>query len=150
MHRRRNQAGSLVEAICGFALLFPLLVLIVFVTIEASQAYVIGRYMNEGATMAARALAEEYHYNHNLPSDAATQQAIFSNIRIQNMISSNQQFQVSAQDWQTTNDPKYVTVHVTYIPGVGNPPNPPFPNPNILNLGSAFAITVSSTYRLLN
>jgi uncharacterized membrane protein YgcG len=80
----------------------------------------------------------------------AAQQAIFYNIRIREMLSSNTQFSIPASGWQTATDPKTVTVVVTYIPGIGQPANPPFPNPNVLNMGSAFKIAIPATYKLVS
>lgn len=149
MRKLRNSHGMLAEAVSALALLLPLIVLIIFVAIQGSNAYVIARHMNQGAQIAARSLAEEYLVNKDIENDTSAQQAIFSEIRLKDMISANSQFSIPANGWQTQNDPKTVTVVCTYIPGVGNPPNPSFPNPDILGLGSNFTISMSATYRLI-
>ncbi len=148
MKRHRNQCGMLSEAVSSLALFIPLLVIIIMVTIQATQAYLIAKNMSRAAQIAARTLAEEYQSNSQIATDTSAQQAILDNIRIPQMVSSNQQFNIPSTGWQTTVDPKTVTVVVTYIPGVGSPANPPYPNPNILNMSSLFKISADSTYRI--
>lgn len=149
MRKSRNASGMLAEAVSSLALLLPLIVVIVFVAIQGSNAYVIARHMNQGAQIAARSLAEEYRTNKDLDTDTNAQNAIFSQIRLKDMIASNTQFTIPSGGWQTNTDPKTVTVICTYIPGAGNPALPPFPNPNILGLGASFKISMSATYRLV-
>lgn len=148
-NRRRNSSGMLAEAVSSLALLLPVMLIIVFVAIQGSNAYVIARHMNQGAMIAARSLAEEYLVNNDIVTDTAAQQAIFSEIRLKDMISSNSQFSIPSGGWQTATDPKTVTVVCTYIPGAGSPPNPPFPNPDILGLGANFKVSMEATYRIL-
>lgn len=145
----RKQSGMLLaEAVSIMALFLPLIVLVVFVSIQASQAYVIARNMNQGALLAARGLAEEYRKDPDIVTNKSKQDAIFYQVRIDEMISSNEQFSIPKDGWQTASNPKTVTVVVTYLPGAGNPPNPAFPNPDILGLGNAFRIAMPATYRL--
>ncbi|MDZ4834601.1 MAG: hypothetical protein SGJ27_12555 [Candidatus Melainabacteria bacterium] len=148
MKHRRNQSGMLTEAVSSLLMFIPLLVVVILVTIQATQAYLIAKNMSRAAQIAARSLAEEYKSNSKLATDSSAQQEIFDNIRIPQMVSSNQQFAIPKNGWQTTVEPKTVTVVVTYISGVGTPVNPPYPNPNILNLSSAFRISADSTFRI--
>ena len=67
----------LAEAVSSLALLLPVMLVIVFVAIQGSNAYVIARHMNQGAMIAARSLAEEYLVNNDIETDTTTQQAIF-------------------------------------------------------------------------
>lgn len=147
--KNRNRSGMLAEAVSSLALLLPVMLIIVFVAIQGSNAYVIARHMNQGAMIAARSLAEEYLVNNDIATDTAAQDAIFSEIRLKDMISDNSQFTIPNGGWQTASDPKTVTVVCTYLPGVGNPANPPFPNPDILGLGGNFKISMAATYRIL-
>jgi archaellum component FlaG (FlaF/FlaG flagellin family) len=148
LKHRRNQSGMLTEAISSLMMFIPLLVVVILVTIQATQAYLIAKNMSRAAQIAARSLAEEYKSNSQIVSDSSAQQAIFNDIRIPQMVSSNQQFYIPPTGWQTTVEPKTVTVVVTYISGVGSPANPAYPNPNILNLSSAFRISADSTFRI--
>lgn len=146
----RKQSGMLLaEAVSILAIFLPLIILVLFVTMQASQAYVIARNMNQGALLAARELAEEYRMNPDIVTDTTATQAIFSQIRIEKMVSANEQFSIPQNGWQTQTNPKTVTVIVTYISGVGNPPNPSFPSPDFLGLGSAFRISQPATYRII-
>lgn len=146
----RRQSGMLLaEAVSILALFLPLIIFVLFVTMQASQAYLIARNMNQGALLAARELAEEYRTNSDIVTDTVATQAVFSQVRIEKMISSNEQFKIPSNGWQTTSNPKTVTVIVTYIPGVGSPPNPSFPSPDFLGLGSAFRISQPATYRII-
>lgn len=148
MKQRRNQCGMLTEAVSSLMLFIPLLVMLILVTIQATEAYLIAKNMSRAAQIAARSLAETYKSNSQIATDSSAQQAIFDNIRIPQMVSANSQFSIPANGWQTTAQPKTVTVVVTYISGVGSPANPPYPNPNILNMSSLFKISADSTYRI--
>lgn len=145
----RGQVGTIAEAVTALALFVPVFVVVVYVTIQATNAYVIAENMTQGAQTAARALSEEYRMHPNIVTDTNAQQAIFYNIRIPKMISSNSQFSIPNNGWQTAVEPKTVTVIVTYIPGAGSPPLPPYPNPNLLNMSSAFRIAIPATYKLV-
>jgi len=145
----RRQSGMLIaEAVSILAIFLPILMLMLFVTMQASQSYLIARNMNQGALLAARGLAEEYRTNPKIKTETTAQEAIFTQVRIEKMISSNQQFSIPTDGLQTTSEPKTVTVIVTYLPGVGSPPNPSFPNPDFIGLGSAFRISQTATYRI--
>lgn len=143
----RRRGAVMAEAVSALAVMFPLLVLIIFVTLEASYAYVIGRNMNNAAFLASRALGLKYQTYPGIVTDTAEQQAIFSTIRIPNMVSGNAQFTI--MNWNTAASPPTVTVQVTYLPGQGTPALPSFPNPDPLNLGAAFRIGSSATYRMV-
>lgn len=146
-NRRNSRGGILAETVAGMALVLPIMVVVIFVSLEAGYAFVITRSMNEGANLAARSLANEYLSNKNIDTDTTAQQAIFSNIRIPQMIHANSQFEIVA--WNTTQVPKTVTVRVSYLSGAGTPALPPFPNPDFLGLGNAFVIKSAATYRLV-
>lgn len=145
-YRRRADGGMLAEATAALSLLFPILVLVIFVTLEASEAYVIARHMNNAAFLAARALAVKYQAYPMIKTDSAAQQQIFNTIRIPNMVSGNMQF--GSPVWSTNQTPDTVTVSCRYLSGQGNPPLPTFPRWNPLNLGPGFQVASSATYRL--
>lgn len=146
---RRSPGGmTLSEAACALGLLTPVLLFVSLVVIEASRAYVIGTAMVNGAALAARSMAEYYRTNPEVAVTTSKQQAIFTNIRIPNMISSNSQFSIPAGGWNLTATPPRVTVVVTYLPGQGSPALPSFPSIDPLKLGSNFVISESATYAL--
>lgn len=147
--RRAARGSSLVEAVASLALMLPSMVLVVFVTMEASQAYVICRSLNQGAYLAARELANYYKNDPSIQWDRSKQESIvYSHIRIPNAISGNAQFICAASDWSMTSSPPMVRVVVQYRGGQGSPALPPFPNPDPLRLGSRFVISSSATYGL--
>jgi Flp pilus assembly protein TadG len=128
----------------------PILFVIILVIIESSFAYNISRNMNIAAALAARGLAAQYELDSGLPSNTTEQQAVFSGIRITNMVNSNNQFTIpnGSAGWNTGATPPTVTVKVKYLSGQGSPALPSFPNPDPLGLGSAFVIQSTATYRL--
>jgi len=123
----------------------PFIVFIVWGVLEVAYAYVIGMNMTEAAQLAARALSDEYLKNPAIATSPQKQQAIFSRVRIPMMVSSNDQFSLSADAWVTTKLPRSVTVCCTFLPGEGDPPLPLFPNPDILNCRKQITISSSST-----
>ncbi len=136
----------MVESVVAVSYMVPLTVIITLVALEASHAFFIAGGMTEAAVIAGRALSSEYKVNRAIVNDTAAQQSIFSNIRTTNLVHSNSQFEVIA--WNLAQEPKTVTVKMTYISGAGNPPLPPFPSTGTLNLGDAFKISQAITYRL--
>jgi hypothetical protein len=144
----RKRGAVLVDATAGFVIVFPLLVAVLLIMVEASYAYVINRNMQEGAALAARGLAIFYQTNPEVVTTTSEQQAIFSAIRIPNYLADNSQFSIPAGGWNTAGTPPTVTVVCTYLPGKGSPALAPFPNPDPLGLGALYRVSCKSTYRL--
>ena len=146
----REKGAALVDAAVGFCFVFPFLLIVCVVMIEASYAYIIARNMQEGACLASRALAHYYLTNPEVPTTPAEQQAIFSGIRIPGYVADNSQFSIpsGSAGWNTGGTPQTVTVVCTYLPGKGTPPLGPFPNPDPLGLGNAYRVSCAATYRL--
>lgn len=143
----RNARGfGLSEAAATMALMLPVLIFVLMVIMEVSQACIISAQMTAGASMAAQALAVYYHNDPEVATTASEQQAIFTNIRIPSYINSNSQFQIT--NWNLSGSVNTVTVTCTYLSGEGSPPLPNFPSFNPLKLGSLFTITSTATYRL--
>ena len=148
-YRSRSRRGDLIaEAVIVLAILFPTVVLTIYMSLEASQAYVIARAMHEAADLAARELASEYHSSPGIVSSDPAQQAVFTNIRTPNMVSTNSQFSIPTNGWNTSGTPPTVTVTVKYLSGQGTPALPSFPSPDPLKLGSLFVVQSSAIYRL--
>lgn len=145
---RDERGGMLAEAAAAVAILFPLLLVVLFVALEASFAFNIGRSMTEGSSLAARTLATRYRTNPEIVTDQSQQQSIFQKIRIPTMISSNRQFTIPANGWKLSGTASTVTVVVTYLPGEGSPALAAFPHFDPLNLTQAFRISSTSTFRL--
>jgi hypothetical protein len=143
---RKNRGSILIESVVAIASIVPLTVLTILVALEASRAFTISGELTQGAVLTCRALSREYRTNREIVTSTVAQQAIFSNVRIANLIHSNSQFEIAG--WNLTQAPKTVTVKVTYISGAGTPPLPAFPGTRVLNLGSLFRISQAVTYRL--
>jgi Flp pilus assembly protein TadG len=143
---RANESGiSIVEAAASLSLLLPLMIVIVFVILEVSGAYLIKTSLSQGARRAARDLAVAYGQNPAVAGSRSLQNAmVLDNVRIPNMINDSRQFNDPVFDTNTT--PHTVQVTVKYASNQYG--LPPFPHPDPLNLGSQFAISAESTYRL--
>lgn len=147
-HGRSVGGSLLVEAVSALAMLSPVFLVMIFVVIEASQAYVIGTAMTQGAGLAARALADYYQTNPEVVYSSSEQQAVFTNIRIAGMISSNAQFSIPPGGWNLTATPPHVTVVCSYLPGQGSPTLGSYPSIDPLALGTRFVVSSSATYSL--
>ncbi|MBI4533158.1 MAG: hypothetical protein HY711_04350 [Candidatus Melainabacteria bacterium] len=139
-----SSGAALVEAAGALALLFPLLVLLTYVVIEVSYAYVISASLSAAAHQAARNLVIAYWKNSDIAGSRALQDTeVFDHIRIQNILNDSRQFQEAT--FQTASNPPSVLVTVRYLGGQYG--LPPFPNPDPLRLGS-FQITASAASAL--
>ena len=149
--RERFSGSVLAEVTAGMLLLFPTIILAIYVVVELSQAMAISQAMNEGAYLAARALAVYYKSDPEVVTTSSEQQTIFSSIRITNMINSNNQFTIpsGSSGWNTSGSPPTVTVVVKYLSGQGSPALPTFPYPDPLHLGSTFTISGTATAALV-
>ncbi|HEY9870146.1 MAG TPA: TadE/TadG family type IV pilus assembly protein, partial [Candidatus Obscuribacterales bacterium] len=136
---RANQGGvSIVEAAASLSLLLPLMMVIVFVVLEVSDAYLIKTSLSQGARRAARDLAVAYGQNPAVATSRSLQNAmVLDNVRIHNMINDSRQFDDPIFDTNATPH----TVHVTVRYASNQYGLPPFPYPDPLNLGSRFAIS---------
>lgn len=143
---RRKKGSVLVESVIAISIILPLTVSIILVALEVTHAFFIAGGMTQAAVLACRALASEYRINRAIVTDTAAQQSVFNNVRIPNLVHSNSQFEILG--WNLAQDPKTVTVKITYISGAGTPPLAPFPSTGTLNLDSLFRISQAITYRL--
>lgn len=142
---RKQRGFTIAEAGASMALLLPLVIMLVFVVLEASYAYLIKTSMSQAAREAARDLAIAYGQNPAIASDRSLQDSlVFNNIRIPKMVASSQQFEDPVFD--TAGNPPTVSVRVRYMGGQFGLPQ--FPNPDPLNLGSGLVIDGTNTYRL--
>jgi Flp pilus assembly protein TadG len=143
---RRTRSGvSLVEFAAALVLGVPLLISILYVTLEASYLFTIRTNIDIAARNAARSLAIEYGKD---PTIAASPtgpkvQAVLTKIRIPNFVANNGQF--STPTFDTAVSPSTVTIACTY-PSGGAYGLPKFPNPDPLNLGATFKVVSSATF----
>lgn len=141
----RRRGVSIVETAAAMSLLIPLIFALIYAVTEISYAYLLKSSLAQGARQAARDLAIAYGQNPAVAGSRSLQEAmVFQNIRINNIINSNAQFDDPV--FNTGVSPHTVFVNVKYLGSQYG--LPPFPNPDVLNLGSKFVITADSTYRL--
>lgn len=145
MRLRKEHGSSIVESAATLALLLPMAMLLIYVVVEVSYAYLLKTGLAQGARQAARALAIEYGKNPTIAGSRATQDSlVFDKIKIQNIINSKDQFDDPSFD--TSSVPHTVQVTVRYKGGQYGLPF--FPHPDPLKLSSNFKIISESTYRL--
>ena len=143
--QRRSKGAVLAEFAAVMALMFPVLMLILFVVLEMAQAYLIKDALSQAARQAARDLAIVYGQDPTIQFSRANQDStVFSKIQIPNVVNSAVQF--SNPVWNSAASPPTVSVSVSYTSGKNG--LPVFPNPDPLSLGSSFSLSGSSTYRL--
>lgn len=143
--KRREGGVAIAEAVAALAVLLPIAIVIVFVILEASYAYLIKHSMAEAARVGARNMAIAYGQNPTVANDRSLQNVmVFDHIRMTNMVNSSAQFDDPV--FNTTSDPPTVMVNIRYTSNRYG--LPPFPSYDPLHLGSAFVISAKSTYRL--
>lgn len=140
----REKGFSLVEFAASLALFLPVLIAVLYVTLEASYGYTIKANLDASVRKAARALSIEYGKNPTITTDSTAQGTIFDTCKINNFVNDKAQF--STPTFDTTTPPGTVTLTVTYTSGSYGLPT--FPNPDPLNLGPTFVIKSTSTYSL--
>jgi Flp pilus assembly protein TadG len=143
MHRR-SRGSTISETAASMVLLIPLLIMILFVGLEASKAYMIKEVLSQASRQAARDLAVIYGQDRTIATNDFMQAArVYSNIRHNAIVVSDNQF---TSVWDTNGSPATVTVTVRYTSGQNGLPT--FPNPDPLRLSRNFQLSGTSTYRL--
>jgi len=135
----------LAEAAAALSVIVPVMVLIIFVTLEVSRAYFLSEILAQTARQGARNLAIAYGQQPGLANSRTLQNTmVFDNIRIHNVVNDSAQFDDPVFD--TASDPATVKVNVRYLSNQYGLPS--FPSPDPLKLGSRFVLSAESTYRL--
>lgn len=145
---RKKRGGVLVEAVLSSCFFLPIIVFIILGILQVAHAYVIGVNMTEASQLAARALSDEYTRDPGIVRNPDRQQLILNRIRIPGMVASAEQFQIPEGGWHIAPFPRSVTVTCTYVPGLGEPPLPRFPNPDPLGIAKRICIRSSATVPL--
>jgi hypothetical protein len=150
---RPTCAMTITEFAAVLSMLVPLLIAILYVVLEGSYAYTIQTNLDSSARRAARALAINYGNNPTAAQASGGPNgylAAFGKCCIPHFVQDvNTQF-VSPPGYtnffNTGTNPPQVSVTVTY-PSAGIAPDmPPFPNPDVLHLGSNFKLQSTATY----
>jgi hypothetical protein len=142
---RGNSIGSsLAELAAALVIVLPLLVLALFITIEASQAYLIKNGLNDATRQAARDLAKAYNQDIRISSDRSLQEStVLRKISVPGVLNSPAQFSVEFREGAS---PPNVIVTATYEGGKYG--LPPYPTLNLLHLNNPTALACQSVYRL--
>ncbi len=143
--QRRTQSGtSLAELGASMALILPLIILVLFITLEAAHAYLIKNALNDATRQAARDFAKVYESNLAVADDRGLQESlVLSKIHIPNMIVTPAQFEVAFNEGAS---PPNVSVTARYEGGKWG--LPPYPTIDPLHLGRPCRISCQSVYRL--
>lgn len=145
--RRRNRsqlAQMMPEFTASLIMIVPLIVISIYVMIEASEAYVIHCTLKQAASTAARKLAMSYGMD---PKHTVARWCeIVSSIDYPGVVNSYKQFELGGQGFNETANPPTVTVKVHFVSDQYGCRH--FPEPDILGLGKGFEIVAESTCRL--
>ncbi|MBY0552523.1 MAG: pilus assembly protein [Candidatus Obscuribacterales bacterium] len=143
--RYKGRGLVLAETAASMMILIPLMMVIVFVVWEVSQAYFLKASLAQVARQAARDLAITYGRNPDVATNRSLQESLVLNhISLNGVVVDPSQF--SSVVFQTDLVPHTVTVRVQYSSGLFG--LAAFPGPDPLHLGKGFLLTADSTYRL--
>lgn len=147
--RRRPSGISIAEFGAACALGIPLIITILYVTLEASYYFSIRANIDLAARNAARALAIKAGSDASYKTDNnKCRTDVYDKIRIPGFVADSSQF--VDPDWGP-GSPQTVTVTCRYVPGAGSAPLGPlprFPNPDPLNLGNTFRVQSTATFSI--
>lgn len=146
MRKRRNSKGvGLAESAASLSLLLPIVMLVVYGIVQVTQAFLIKDGLTHAAREAARNLAIQYGQDPSIAGSRSLQDAaVFDLVRINNIVNASAQFDDPV--FVEGANPPRVTVTVRYTGGQNS--LPPYPNPDLFNLGNNYTIAAASTYRL--
>jgi Flp pilus assembly protein TadG len=156
---RHKQGSSIVEGAVALTILIPLLIMIVYVILEASHAYLIYSSLQQGAQEGARLLAtypvgQPPSYT-SYPLSQSQINDTLKQVQIPNVINDPAQFIWAPSASVPAGSPVFigpasaptsVVVTVKYTPGQYN--LPPFPDADVLKLGSTFTLQASACYQV--
>lgn len=143
--KRSKSGAAIAEAAAAMVIMIPLMIMLLFATIELSYACFLINNLSQVARLAARNLAIAYGANPNIAGNRGLENSlVFDHIRLANLINDSSQFDEPV--YQTATQPQTVTVTVRYLSGQFSLPVFPIPDP--LNIGQNFQPVAQSTYRL--
>lgn len=143
----RPATGSIImEFAAALIIVIPMMLAIVLVTLEVTQAYLLKTSLTQLAEMAARELALQFATDCSVASASRAKQnrLVFDKIRLQGVVNASEQFDKPA--FNIAGECKSVSVTVRYLSGKHN--LIPFPFVDPLNIGSNFQLAGSATYTL--
>ncbi len=142
---RSASGASIIEFGAALAVLLPLVICLLLVAAEVTQAYFINAVLAQGAESAARELAIQYANDSSVATSQALQESlVYDTIRNSGVINASEQFDPATFTLDT--DPKTVSVTVHYRSGQYGLGEFPYLDP--LNIGSHFPLQATATYRV--
>lgn len=143
--KRRENGNGIAEAGVAMALLIPLFLVLIHLTVEVAKAYLIKSALTAGANRAVRQMSINYWLDRNIASNRSIQNAmVYDKVRISTMIVDSQQF--SDASFDLSSNPPVVSVTVTYTGGKYG--LAPYPDPDPLALGANYVISATVTHAL--
>ncbi len=142
---RKRKGAVIAETGAALALFLPLTILITFVGVEVSYAFLMKGALSEAAREGARSLAICYGLDSSIKNNRGLANSkVFDHIRMHNIVNSSEQFDDPV--WNSEADPPTVTVNIKYASDKYGLPH--FPNPDPLHLGDGFVVNGNATFRL--
>lgn len=142
---RSRRGATIAEFGAAMLVVMPMLLVILFVSVEMGHAYLINSVLSQAAEKAAREMALRWETDSTVDGSKGAQDVfVYDNIRNDGILVSSEQFDVATFD--TTSDPKTVSVTVRYDGGQHG--LTPFPAFDPLNLGPNFPLIATAKYRL--
>lgn len=142
---RTTNGASIIEFGAALVFILPLVIALLLVAAEVTQAYLITAVLTQGAESAAREMAIQYGNDTTIASSKSLQDSlVYDHIRNSGVINSSDQF--DAATFTLDLDPKTVSVTVHYRSGQYGLPVFPYLDP--LNIGSSFPLQAKATYRV--
>jgi hypothetical protein len=143
---RRQNGFSLVEAAATISVMIPMLIAVVLVVSEISEAYRIKMALVQAARQAAHDMAVAYGKTPLLEGNKVLQDnMVYDKVRVSNVIVDSTQFALA--EFDTSSTPPLVRVTNSYISD-STTNLPKFPSFDPLNLGSNFQLNAEATYPL--
>lgn len=142
---RKQKGVSLVEFAAALVLGLPLVMSILYATLEASYLFTIRSNLELAGRKAARTLAIEYGKDATVKDNSGKEATVFNQCLIPGFTASAAQFDAI---WDTATTPATVTVVVNYPTANTNTTLPTFPNPDPFHLGGNFEIKSAATFSL--
>lgn len=142
---RRSHGNGIAEAGVAMAVLIPLFLVLLHITVEVAKAYLIKSTLTAAANRAVREMSIKYWQDHTIATNRSIQDTlVFDKVRIDSMVVNSQQF--SDANFDLVSDPPVVSVTVTYTGGKYG--LAPYPDPDPLALGSSYLISSTVTHAL--
>ncbi len=159
---QRNNGAALAEAAASISMFLPILLMVIFVALECTEAYIIHNGLTLGAYQAARTISSIISHNPNSSINQTQLNAAYNIVNVPGVINSNY---IQGSTPSTSSNPNFpssdnpnpamftqntyptpstVTVTAVFVPG---PKVIPFPWPSINASGIGFSVPSGLTLK---